>query len=119
VLERFYPGSWLPEGAEHVAACARPWFAEIRRRNGRADYIETMKRWGAVARPSPAKLWTLVKSLRFVLSDSDLRWKLESLRGSYNRICFERVVMDHFQFVFTRADPSRGCGRANNEEEIA
>jgi cyclopropane-fatty-acyl-phospholipid synthase len=107
VLERFYPGSWLPYGPEQIEACAEAeCFRVAERRNGRADYIETMKRWGRVAEFSFPKLWAALKSLRFAIRDRDLRWKIESLAGSYNRLCFERGIMDHFQIVFERIEPA-------------
>jgi len=102
VLERFYPGSWLPEGPAHLAACAAPWFSEKECRNGRSDYVETMHRWGKIAEFSFPKLWASLKAVRFFVTDPDFRWKLESLFRSYNRVCFERGIMDHFQILFDR-----------------
>jgi cyclopropane-fatty-acyl-phospholipid synthase len=115
-LERFYPGSWLPDDNEQVGRCAAPWFSVVEQRNGRADYVETMKRWSKVAEFSFPKLWASLKGLRFFVRDPDLRWKLESLHGSYNRVCFERGIMDHFQTVFERVDPASTDRVSHNDE---
>src|SRR6266571_3445467 len=43
VVGKFYPGSWLPFGEEHVVRVAKPYFEEIYHSNGRLDFIETME----------------------------------------------------------------------------
>jgi cyclopropane-fatty-acyl-phospholipid synthase len=106
VLSRFYPGSWLPAGEEQILRCAAPWFHVISLNNGRKDYIETMKQWQRVREFSWPKLWVALKMLPNLLRDPDFRYKLESLRGGYNRECFAREIFDHQRIVFEKVGPS-------------
>ena len=38
--------------------------------------------------------------------DAELRQEIESLLGSYNKLCFERQLIDHFRIVFELVDPA-------------
>lgn len=107
VLEKAYPGSWLPAGEEQIERCAAPYFQLISRNNGRKDYIETMNQWDRVWTWSPAKIIPALKMLPNVLTDHDFRYKLEALRNGYNRECFIREVMDHQRMVFEVVEPAR------------
>jgi cyclopropane-fatty-acyl-phospholipid synthase len=102
VLRRFYPGSFPPLGESQIFRCAEPWFVVASTNNGRLDYIETMRQWGRVWKPTPRKCLAVAKTLRYAIADRDFFHKLESLRGGYNRICFEREVLDHQRIFFER-----------------
>jgi len=102
VLEKFYPGSWLPLGEEQIVRVAKPYFELISDNNGRLDYIETMKQWGRATQFSFSKLFAIIKTLPYFFTDRDFRYKLKVLRGNYNKECFEREIMDHQRMVFER-----------------
>jgi cyclopropane-fatty-acyl-phospholipid synthase len=102
VLEKFYPGSWLPSGEEQIVGCARPYFKLISIKNGRLDYIETMKQWSRVWRFSFPKLAVVPRTIRYFFIDTDFRYKLQSLIKGYNRECFQREIMDHQRMVFEK-----------------
>lgn len=102
VLEKFYPGSWLPFGEGHLLKVAQPYFELVSDNNGRLDYIETMKQWRRIWHLSFSKLIPYAKLLPLFLTDKDFRYKLEELWGSYNKKCFERKVMDHQRMVFQK-----------------
>ncbi len=42
LLERQFPGSWLPYGSGMVIDCAAPYFDLVTKSSGRLDYIETI-----------------------------------------------------------------------------
>lgn len=102
VLKKFYPGSWLPCGLDQIVSCAEPYLRLISAKNGRLDYIETMKQWGRTWRFSPQKLLPGIKSLRYFLLDPDFRYKVETLVRNYNQECFKREIMDHQRMVFEK-----------------
>jgi cyclopropane-fatty-acyl-phospholipid synthase len=102
VLKKFYPGSWLPSGLDQIVSCAEPYLRLISAKNGRLDYIETMKQWGRTWRFSTQKLLPSIKALRYFLLDPDFRYKLETLVRNYNQECFEREIMDHQRMVFEK-----------------
>ena len=102
VLEKFYPGSWLPSGDEQIVRCATPYFKLIAMKNGRLDYIETMKQWRQIWRFSFPKLGFALKTLRYFFIDPDFSYKVRSLLKGYNRECFQREIMDHQRMVFEK-----------------
>ncbi|NES20765.1 MAG: methyltransferase domain-containing protein [Symploca sp. SIO3E6] len=105
VLEKFYPGSWLPDGKEQIVKIAAPYFRLISSNNGRKDYIQTMDEWSKrLYRPSLQKLVKVFSLVPDLLKNKDFRYKVESLifLGGYNKECFIREVMDHERIVFER-----------------
>ena len=102
IIEKFYPGSWLPFGEEHILRVAGPYFEQISHNNGRLDYIHTMEQWNVVWNFSFPKLLAASKLIPQFLRDKDFRYKIESLRGSYNKECFKREIMDHQRMVFQK-----------------
>jgi cyclopropane-fatty-acyl-phospholipid synthase len=113
VLEKFYPGSWLPYGEEQILRVADPYFELISENNGRLDYIETMEQWDRIwnwqrawkflfSQRSLPKLLAVGKLLPRFVFDRDFRYKLEMFRGSYNKECFKREVIDHQRLVFQK-----------------
>jgi cyclopropane-fatty-acyl-phospholipid synthase len=102
LLEKTFPGSWLPYGAEQVEKTAGPHFELVHKHSGRLDYIETIRRWRErFAAPSLRK-WLLKLTLapRYFF-DRDFRLAFAS-GISANTICFERLLLDHYRFVFER-----------------
>ena len=105
LLEKLYPGSWLPDGAKQIVRDA-DGFRPISANSGRRDYIATMNEWGRRnmrrrALRNPALLLRL--STRYAVS-RDFRYQVECLARACNRTCFEREIMDHQRMVFERAD---------------
>ena len=101
LLEKLYPGSWLPEGADQIVRDAEG-FRLVSATSGRRDYIATMKEWGRRdmrrrALRNPALLLRL--SARYAVS-RNFRYQVECLARACNRTCFEREIMDHQRMVF-------------------
>jgi cyclopropane-fatty-acyl-phospholipid synthase len=103
LMERQFPGSWLPSGRDQIVAAAAPDLRLVASESGRLDYIETIRQWRArFAARSPRK--TLLK-LRLVprwLTSPDFRLAFTS-GVSANSVCFERELLDHFRMVFERS----------------
>jgi cyclopropane-fatty-acyl-phospholipid synthase len=102
LLERQFPGSFLPSGRDQIVACAQPAFRLVSSESGRLDYIRTIAEWRRrFAEPSLRK--TLLK-LRLVprwLTSADFRLAFTS-GVSANSLCFERELLDHFRLVFEK-----------------
>jgi cyclopropane-fatty-acyl-phospholipid synthase len=114
VLEKFYPGSWLPYGENQILRVARPYFELISDNNGRLDYVETMEQWDRAwnwnrsgkfifSKFSFPKVLAVSKLLPHLLIDRDFRYKAEMLRGSYHKECIRREIMDHQRLVFEKS----------------
>lgn len=102
LLQKTFPGSWLPHGPEQVERNAALHFQLIYRESGRLDYIETIRQWRArFAKKSWRK--TLLKASllpRYILSRD---FRLAFASGiSANSIAFERELFDHYRFVFEK-----------------
>lgn len=99
------PGSWLPANVEQVVTAAQPHFQLASSSNGRLDYIETLKRWSCnFKRFDLPKYLVYAALLPRLLISGTLRYYLDALRIDPNRVCFERLIMDHYRLVFERAD---------------
>jgi cyclopropane-fatty-acyl-phospholipid synthase len=102
LMERQFPGSFLPYGKEQVVRAAEPRFELVSAVSGRLDYIETIKQWRKrFGEPSVRK--TLMK-LRLVprwLTSENFRLAFTS-GTSANSVCFERELLDHFRLVFEK-----------------
>jgi cyclopropane-fatty-acyl-phospholipid synthase len=105
-LQKFYPGSWLPESKEQITAAASGRLALLHSNNGRLDYIETLNRWGELTKNlyRPAIVGqSLIKALSLVpkyLLDSDFRTQLASVRHNDQQVCFQREIMSHERLFF-------------------
>jgi cyclopropane-fatty-acyl-phospholipid synthase len=102
LMERQFPGSWLPFGSEQVVRCAAPSFELVSSSNGRLDYIETIERWNALI--GERSLRKSLLKLRLVprwLTSSDFRLAFTS-GVSANKVCFERELLDHYRLVFEK-----------------
>lgn len=95
----FYPNSLPPKSLQQLIDCAEPYFEIETASNGKNDYIETMKRWSNVWKITPRKLFAAVQTLP-ALRDEQTRYRIGTLRGGYNRQCFERDILDHWRIIF-------------------
>ncbi|MDR8392840.1 class I SAM-dependent methyltransferase [Aliifodinibius sp. S!AR15-10] len=102
LMEKQFPGSWLPYGSEMVIECAEPLFKLISKSSGRLDYIETIRQWEKRYRSFNLKKYAfLLALLPKYLTDINFRALLST---SPNRICFEREIFDHYRMVFEKTD---------------
>jgi len=102
LMERQFPGSWLPFGSEQVVSSAEPSFELVSSSNGRLDYIETISQWKA--RVGARSLRKSLLKLRLVprwLTSADFRLAFTS-GVSANKVCFERELVDHYRLVFQK-----------------
>jgi len=102
LLQKQFPGSFLPFGKAQVIEAAAPGFRVVSETSGRLDYIETIKQW---RKRFGERTWrkTLLKA-RLVpkyLTSPDFRLAFTS-GVSANAICFERELLDHHRIVFER-----------------
>ncbi|HKI46483.1 MAG TPA: class I SAM-dependent methyltransferase, partial [Balneolales bacterium] len=100
LMEKQFPGSWLPYGSEMVIKNATPFFTLISKSSGRLDYIETLNEWGKRYRSFNLKKYIfLLKLLPKYLTDSSVRALLTT---NPNKSCFEREIFDHYRMVFKK-----------------
>ena len=102
LLQKTFPGSWLPYGSEQVERNAVPHFRLVKKESGRLDYIETIRVWRErFGRITPRKLLLWASLVPKYLTSPDFR--LAFVSGiSANTIAFERELFDHYRFVFER-----------------
>jgi len=102
-LSCLYPGSWLPNGLDHLEARASPHFELTFASNGAEDYIETFRAWGrALDRLGWRKWWIMAPHFVRGVFDRDLWRTLTALRYACARECFERGLFSHFRTVFRK-----------------
>jgi cyclopropane-fatty-acyl-phospholipid synthase len=102
LMQRQFPGSFLPFGSEQIIRCAEPHFELVSSVSGRLDYIETIKRWRArFAEPSLKKYLLKARLVPKWLTSSDFRLAFTS-GVSANGVCFERELLDHFRLTFEK-----------------
>jgi cyclopropane-fatty-acyl-phospholipid synthase len=102
LLQRQFPGSWLPLDRQQIADCAEPDFRLVSVSNGRLDYIQTITEWGkrTGARSLRKSLLKLRLVPRWLTSES---FRLAFASGvSANKVCFERELLDHYRLVFEK-----------------
>jgi cyclopropane-fatty-acyl-phospholipid synthase len=102
LMERQFPGSWLPVDQEQVVRCAQESFQLVSSVSGRLDYIETIREWGK--RTGARSLRKTLLKLRLVprwLTSADFRLAFTS-GVSANKVCFERELLDHYRLVFEK-----------------
>jgi cyclopropane-fatty-acyl-phospholipid synthase len=102
LMQKQFPGSFLPFGQEQIIQAATPDLRLVSSISGRLDYIETIRQWRQrFAQPSLRK--TLLK-LRLVprwLTSADFRLAFTS-GVSANSVCFERELLEHHRLVFEK-----------------
>ncbi len=103
LMEKEFPGSWLPYGPEMVIRNAEPGFKLISKSSGRLDYIETIGQWRKKFREFNIEKYLLYLSLipSYILN-KEFRHQAQIFSISPNRICFEREIMDHYRLVFEK-----------------
>ncbi|MDX1640400.1 MAG: class I SAM-dependent methyltransferase [Balneolaceae bacterium] len=102
LMEKQFPGSWLPYGSEMVIKNAEPLFKLISKSSGRLDYIETIRQWEKRYRSFNLKKYAfLLTLLPRYLTDINFRALLNT---GPNRICFEREIFDHYRMVFEKTE---------------
>lgn len=103
LLEKIYPGSWLPQGKEQIVKDARSRFKMLSANSGRLDYIQTMTEWPKGNRAyTPALIWARIKLIPRYLTDQEFRLQIESITSEANRKMFERSIMEHYRMVFEK-----------------
>jgi cyclopropane-fatty-acyl-phospholipid synthase len=103
LMERQFPGSWLPFGQEQIVRNSEPSFRLVSSESGRLDYIETIRQWRKrFAAPSFKKTLLKLRLLPRWLTSADFRLAFTS-GVSANSVCFERELLDHYRLVFEKA----------------
>jgi cyclopropane-fatty-acyl-phospholipid synthase len=102
LLQKTFPGSWLPYGFEQVERNAAPHFDLVYKESGRLDYIPTIAEWSRrFGEFTPRKALHKLALLPQYLFNPDFRYGFAS-GISANTIAFERELLDHYRFVFER-----------------
>jgi cyclopropane-fatty-acyl-phospholipid synthase len=102
LMERQFPGSFLPYGQEQIIRSAEPHFRLVSSTSGRLDYIETIRQWRKrFAAPSLWKTLVKLELLPRWLTSADFRLAFTS-GVSANSVCFERELLDHHRLVFEK-----------------
>ena len=103
LMEKEFPGSWLPDGPEMVIRNAEPQFKLISKSSGRLDYIETIGQWRKKFRRfNLKKYWLYLSLVPKYLTNKEFRYQVAIFKLSPNRICFEQEIMDHYRLVFEK-----------------
>jgi cyclopropane-fatty-acyl-phospholipid synthase len=102
LMQKQFPGSFLPFGQEQVIRAAEPHLRLVSSISGRLDYIETIRQWRLrFAQPSLAKTLLKLRLLPRWLTSSDFRLAFTS-GVSANSVCFERELLEHYRMVFEK-----------------
>ena len=102
LMERQFPGSWLPSGRDQIVATAAPQLELVESESGRLDYIETIRQWRRrFAQRSARKTLLKLQLVPRWLTSPDFRLAFTS-GVSANSVCFERELLDHHRMVFER-----------------
>jgi cyclopropane-fatty-acyl-phospholipid synthase len=105
LVEKQFPGHWLPSSVDQIIEDAKPHFKLIDMSNGRLDYIETQKQWRKRFRAfSLRKCLFYLSLVPEYLTNKELRQRLGLYGTSANRLCFERQIIDHFRLVFEKVE---------------
>ena len=103
LMEKEFPGSWLPYGPEMVIRNAGPNFKLVSQSSGRLDYIETIGQWKKKFKAfNPEKYRLFLSLIPKFLADKEFRHQLAIFRTSPNKVCFEQEIMDHYRLVFEK-----------------
>ena len=102
LLEKQFPGSFLPFGEAQVIRTAAPHLSLVSSVSGRLDYIETIRQWRRrFAEPSVRKALVKLRLVPRWLLSSDFRLAFTS-GVSANSVCFERELLEHHRLVFEK-----------------
>lgn len=102
LLQKQFPGSWLPYGSEQLEKNAAPYFTTLFKSSGRLDYIQTIDEWTKrFNRFSIRKLFLYLSLAPRYFFNRDFR--LGFCTGiNANQISFQRELLDHFRIVFEK-----------------
>jgi cyclopropane-fatty-acyl-phospholipid synthase len=102
LMQRQFPGSFLPFGDAQIIETAQPSLRLVSSISGRLDYIETIKQWRRrFAEPSFQKSLMKLRLLPRWLTSADFRLAFTSGVSS-NSVCFERELLEHHRMVFEK-----------------
>ena len=102
LMQKQFPGSFLPFGQEQVIQAAAPHLRLVSSVSGRLDYIETIRQWRErFANPSTRKALLKLRLIPHWLTNSDFRLAFTS-GVSANSVCFERELLEHYRLVFEK-----------------
>lgn len=104
LMEKQFPGHWLPESVDQIITAASPDFRLLEKSSGRLDYIETQKQWRRKFRSFAVRKYLLYLSLvpEYIVNPQ-LRERVDVFSENANRLCFEREILDHYRLVFEKA----------------
>ena len=102
LMQRQFPGSFLPFGQEQIIRTAEPQFRLVASSSGRLDYIETIAQWRKrFAEPSLRKTLLKLRLIPHWLTSGDFRLAFTSGVSAIS-VCFERELLDHYRLGFER-----------------
>lgn len=102
LMQKQFPGSFLPFGQEQVIQAAAPYLRLVSSSCGRLDYIETIRQWRErFAQPSLRKSLMKLRLVPRWLTSRDFRLAFTS-GVSANSVCFERDLLSHYRLVFEK-----------------
>lgn len=102
LMQKQFPGSFLPFGQEQVIKTAAPRLRLVSSISGRLDYLETIRQWRArFAQPSLRKTLMKLRLVPYWLTSRDFRLAFTS-GVSANSVCFERELLEHYRLVFEK-----------------
>ncbi|MGH2887215.1 MAG: SAM-dependent methyltransferase [Solirubrobacteraceae bacterium] len=102
LMQKQFPGSFLPFGQAQVIQTAAPNLRLVSSISGRLDYLETIRQWRErFAQPSLRKTLMKLRLLPHWLTSRDFRLAFTS-GVSANSVCFERELLDHYRLVFEK-----------------
>lgn len=102
LMQKQFPGSFLPFGQEQVIKAAAPNLRLVSSISGRLDYIETIRQWRQrFAQPSLRKTLMKLRLVPYWLTSRDFRLAFTS-GVSANTACFERELLEHYRLVFEK-----------------
>ena len=103
LMQKQFPGSWLPSGLEQILDNTEAFFEPIEISSGRLDYIETQKQWKRKFREFSLKKYLFYASLipTYALN-KNFRRRVNPFEPNPNRLCFEREILDHYRIVFEK-----------------
>jgi cyclopropane-fatty-acyl-phospholipid synthase len=103
LVEKFYPGSWLPYGEEQIIRNAAPYFKVISLNNGRLDYLETIRQWRKrLYQFNLLKYLKIMGLAKFWLTDPDFRFRMRMVKVAAHKRCLEQEIFDHQRIVFEK-----------------
>lgn len=102
LMQKQFPGSFLPFGQEQVVRAAEAHLRLVSSISGRLDYIETIRQWRLrFAQPSFRKTLLKLRLIPRWLTSADFRLAFTS-GVSANSVCFERQLLEHYRMVFEK-----------------